>query len=267
MLGVTLCWGLTFPMIKLALEGAGPLTFMALRFPLAFLILWPLTGWKIPSRSSVAPGLLLSLFLGASYYAQVEGLVYTTPTRSAFITGLSAIFVPLLYPVLTRRLPGRLPAAGAVVATAGLFLVTSPEGGALGRGEVLTLGCALGYALYIVTLEKVGKRVPYQDLVLVQILALSVAFLPGALFETVPVVWGSSLLWGLATTAPILAVTLVLQNRYQHHTTATRAAVIFTAEPVFAAGFSFLVFGEVLGGWQWLGAFLILLGILAAIRH
>lgn len=266
LLAVTLAWGLSFPLIKIALESAGPLAFMALRFPLALLLLWPLLGWRRPARSSVAAGLLLALLLGGSYVAQVVGLLYTTPTRSAFVTGLSVILVPLLAPAFTRRAPGRWPTAGALVAAVGLYVLTDPGGGGLNRGDAITLITAFSYAFYVIGVELASKRHPFEDLLVLQFAPLAVIFLPLAWMEGEPVHWSGSLFWALLMTGPILAVTVYLQNRFQKDTTATRAAVIFAGEPVFAALFSFFLTGEALSAAQWGGAGLILLGILAALR-
>lgn len=262
---VTLTWGLSFPMIKGALADAAPFAFMALRFPLALILLWPLLGWRRPRRTSVLPGLALALFLGGSYFAQVVGLVYTTPTRSAFITGLSVILVPLLYPVVTRRLPARLPVLGAVVAFVGLVLLTRPEAGGLNRGDAVTLVCALAYAFYIILLEVLSRKHPFEDLLVMQFFPLAVVFAPAALVEGGPLRFGPGLLWGLAATGPVLALTVYLQNRYQKYTTATRAAVIYSGEPLFAALFSFFIMGETLSLSQWGGGILILAGILVAV--
>jgi drug/metabolite transporter (DMT)-like permease len=264
---VTLCWGLTFPVIKGALAHAAPFTFMALRFPLALLLLWPLLRWRVPARSALGPGLTLALLLGTSLYTQVLGLEYTTPTRSAFITGLSVILVPILYPAFTRRFPGRWPLAGVALASAGLYLITDPGGGGLNRGDWITLLCALGFGLYIIVLELASRRHAYEDLLVYQLVPLAVVFLPGALIEAEPVHLGSGLILALVVTGPILVLTLYLQNRFQKDTTATRAAVIFTAEPVFAACFSYLLLGETLNAVQWGGGALILAAILMAIRR
>lgn len=261
---VTVAWGLTFPMIKGALADAPPLVFLALRFPLALLLLWPLLRWRKPSRRTFGAGLVLSVFLAFSFLAQTVGLVYTTSTRSAFITGLSVVLTPLLYPLITRKRPGLWPAAGAVVASGGLYLLTSPEGGGLNRGDALTLVTALCYALYIIYLEVASRRHPYEDLVLHQFILMCLLFPPLALFQDGPVRWGPGLLWGIVVTGPILGWTLYLQNRYQKDTTAPRTAVIFAAEPVFAAVFSYLILGETLAPVQWGGGALILAGILVA---
>jgi drug/metabolite transporter (DMT)-like permease len=125
----------------------------------------------------------------------------------------------------------------------------------------------VGYALYIIVLEVTSRKHPYEDLLVMQFLPLAVIFLPAALGEGRPVHWGSGLLWGLAVTGPVLALTMYLQNRWQKHTTATRAAVIFSGEPLFAAVFSFLLVGETLTAAQWGGGGLILAGILVAVRR
>ena len=69
------------------------------------------------------------------------------------------------------------------------------------------------------------------------------------------------------STETVRRLTVYLQNRYQRFTTATRAAVIFTGEPVFAAMFSFFLVGEVLSWFQAGGALLILVGILVALKR
>ena len=119
----------------------------------------------------------------------------------------------------------------------------------------VTMLCALGYSLYIIVLEVVSRKHPYEDLIVVQLLLLALVFLPGAWLESGPVNWlGGRLLAGILVTGPILALTMVLHNRFQRFTTATRAAVIFAAEPVFAAMFSYLLLGETLPTLQWGGA-------------
>jgi len=137
----------------------------------------------------------------------------------------------------------------------------------LNRGDWITLITAVGYGLYVIVLEVVSKKHPYEDLLVLQFAPLAVVFAPAALIEAEPIRCGSGLVWALLFTGPILALTLYLQNRYQRDTTATRAAVIFTGEPVFAAGFSYILLGETLSAVQWGGGALILVGILAAIRR
>lgn len=264
LLFVTLLWGLTFPLIKGALNDAPPFSFLALRFAIASTALFAALRLRIPPRPVWPAGLVLCVPLVLSYYAQTAGLVHTSATRSAFITGLSVVLVPMLYPALTRRLPGLWPTIGAAVAAAGLYLITAPESGGLNRGDVMTLFCALGYALYIIVLEIVSRRHAYRDLLAMQVLVMAVVFAPAAVLEGGPARWTGSLWGAVLGTGAIFAATMYLQTRFQRDTTATRAAVIFAAEPVFASGFAFLLLGETLAPLQWLGGGLILLAIVLA---
>jgi len=261
---VTLTWGLTFPLIKNGLSVCPPFSFLALRFAIGLALFLPFLARRLPSRAAVVPGVLLAFFLGTSYFAQTWGLQHTASTRSAFITGLSVILVPLFYPVITRRRPGLWPSVGAALAVAGLYLLTAPRGAAFNRGDLATLACAAGYALYIVYLEVASRRHAYEDLLAVQMVFLAAAFVLPGLREGGPRSWGLSLWIPVGATAVILVASLYLQNRFQKDTTATRAAVIFAAEPLFATLFSFLMLGETLALVQWGGGTLILLGILAA---
>ena len=259
LLGVTLAWGLSFPAIKQGLVYAPPFTFLAARFLLAFVLLLPLMGTRKPAWKG---GLLLGFLVVISHYSQTWGLQYTTPTRSAFITGLSVVFVPMFYPLLARKRPGLLPTLGAVVAAVGLYLLTDPRGEGINRGDVATLFCAFGYAFYIIVLENVTRKHPYRGVLFVQMMMLPLFTLVPASMESRDVQWGAPLLGIVLLAALITVVTMYLQTRYQRDTTATKAAVIFTAEPVFAGLFSWLWFGEHMAPIQWVGGGVILAGIL-----
>lgn len=262
---VSALWGMTFPLIKGGLVDAGPMGFLALRSLLGFAILWPVLRCRIPSRAAWKPGILLGFALVLSYAAQTVGLDYTTPTRSAFITGLAVILTPVAYFLRTRRTPGPAPAVGALLAGGGLWLLTDPRGGGLNRGDLITLAAAAGYAVYIVELEILTLRRGYRDLLVVQSGVLAILFLPAALLEAEPIRWTGRLAASVGSTGGILALTFYLQNRFQRGTTAPRAGVIFATEPAFAAAFSWWMLGETLSGSQWTGAGFMLAGMIAAV--
>jgi len=268
LLTVALLWGLTFPLIKTAMGETRPFTFLALRFGTGLVLVMPFVRLSPPPRSSWGAGAALALLLGASYWAQTYGLVFTTATRSAFLSGLSVVLVPLVYPFVTRRPPEAAALAGAALAVAGLYVFTDLRAGGLNRGDALTLLGAFAYSIYLIALERSGRRHRYRDLVSLQIVILAVLFLPFAVFERAPTAWDSPGLWiPVAGTALVLAGTMLLQTRFQKDTAATRAAVILTAEPVFAAGFAYLLLGEAPTAVQGAGAGLILAGILAVARR
>lgn len=273
LMAVTAAWGLTFPAIKQAVGDTHPLLFLGLRLLLAFaglLLLFRgslLRGW----RGRLTQGLVLGAIFYVSYATQAVGLQYTSASRSAFITGLSVALVPFLYVPIRKRAPGLLPSLGAALAVAGLFLLTRPDLGRMNRGDVMTLGCALAYAFYLVLLERFGTDRPAEPLIGLQaataaglgLLALPAMPLVGAgraLFHAGPGLW-----IGLAVTVPVAMFTIAAQTRWQPRTTATRAAVIFSAEPVFALIFSALWLGDRLDGSGLLGAALILAGVVLAV--
>ncbi len=264
---VTALWGMTFPLVKWSLDSTEPFTFLVLRCGLGLLLVLPVLGWRRPARSSLAAGALLGVLQAIGFYTQTLGLVHTTATRSAFITGLSVVLVPLLYPIMTRRPPGRLPVLGALFAAIGLYIFTDPGGGGLNRGDWITLGCALSYALFVIALEVTTRKHPYQDMLVMQSWVLAVIFVPGAVVEGFPVRVDLPLVVGVVATAIILALTLYLLSRFQRDTTATRASVIYAAEPVFAAAFAWVLLAERLGPGQAVGAAIIIAGILVAVRR
>ena len=262
---VAALWGLTFPLIKGALDDASPMGFLAVRCPIALALLWPLCGRRPPARGSVLPGIGLGLLLAASYYLQTLGLVVTTATRSAFLTGLSVLLTPLLYPVLTRRRPGRRVVAGAAVSAAGLYLFTDPTGGGFNRGDGLTVAAAVVLAVYVIGLETATRKHAFESIALLQTAVLAAAFLPAPLLEGRFPDPTRAFLVGAVATGAIMAVTVYGLSRFQRNTTAVRAGVIYTGEPVFAALFAFLLLGETLDARGAAGAAVILAGILTAI--
>jgi drug/metabolite transporter (DMT)-like permease len=272
LLAVTAAWGLTFPAIKIAVAELRPSVFMAARFLLVLVGVFLLyrgrlfRGW----RGSVGAGLTLGLLQFASYAFQALGLEHTTATRSAFITGLSVILVPFLYVPIRRRAPGLLPLLGALLALGGLWLMTRPDVGALNRGDLLTLGTAVSYALYVVLLEKFTLEHPVEPLMGQQALVLAVSSLVAMPLLDPHVLTGdfgapgAGALTGLLVTVPIAMFTIVALTRWQRETTATRASVIYSAEPVFALAFAAVWIGERLDALGLAGAGLILGGILVA---
>lgn len=270
LLGVTAAWGSTFPAIKVGVAVVDPLVFYALRLTLALL------GLALLFRRSLftnlagrwRQGIVLGLLLYVSYLAQAVGLQYTTASRSGFITSLSVILVPFLYVPLTRRNPGLWPSLGALVCVAGLFLLTRPDVGRLNRGDLITLACALIYAFYVVLLERFSRGRSPEPLIGIQGLTMAAAALvalplaqrwPGRAELLHRDLWA-----GLAVTVPVAILTVVAITRFQPRTTATRAAVIYSAEPLFAFLCAALWLNERLDPAGAVGAALIVGGILLA---
>ena len=124
---ITFIWGSTFVIVKGALEDASPLPFMSLRFTLAgLLLLWVLARGRVDPKAFAA-SLVLGVFLFGGYVFQTWGLLYTSPSKSAFITGFSVILVPVILMLYGVRLRGA-SIAGAILGLAGIYFLVLPAG-------------------------------------------------------------------------------------------------------------------------------------------
>jgi drug/metabolite transporter (DMT)-like permease len=269
LLALTLLWGTTFLLVKNALVGTSTGAFLALRFAVAAAALGAV--W-LARRDRPTPGLwrhgfLLGLCMLGGFAFQTLGLRHTTPARSGFLTGLSVLLVPFIARfALGRRVPA-FAWVGVALALAGMLALTRPFGGgeidaAVRLGDLLTVGCALCYAFQITYTSEWSSRHPLAALVFLQVattLAGSFLLLP---LEPVRVAWGAPLAATVIFTGVgMTAGAFFVMNWAQRHTTAVRAALVFSLEPVAAALFSNLVGGEPLGAWDWAGGALIVAGV------
>lgn len=285
MLFVVAVWGSTFVLIKGALVHATPAAFNLARMTLAFAVMS--IGyhryWRGIRRWQVFWGALVGLCLATGYQFQTLGLARTTPSKSAFITGLMVVLVPLLAAVPGLRPPGghapRWNAfLGAALAFAGIILLTAPAApsgnssgmaaylpdiSSINAGDMLTFGCAVGFAFHCIALGHVSPRIPFQALALLQVgfsalfMAMSLPFI-----ERPHVDWTPGLLTALAIAAVLAtAAAFSIQSWAQSVLPSTHTALILTMEPVFAWITSFLFTGERLGVRPAVGAVLILVGI------
>jgi drug/metabolite transporter (DMT)-like permease len=260
---VCLVWGVSFTVIKQALQYGSPLVLLAARFTLASAVIAGSLGGL--RREEVGGGLLLGVLFWAGFVLQTMGLQYTTPSRSAFLTILSTPLVPVLQFLTHRTLP-RGPTLGAIaLAVAGSWLLTSPGGGAgLNRGDVLTIGCAILFTGQIVAAGHYAARIPIGRLLALELGACAVlSLLTAPVFETPRLVPSPSFLAMIVFLAFTGLWSFRTQLRAQQVLSPTHTALVFTLEPVFAAVTSFLALGERLGPTQLLGAALILAAVAA----
>jgi drug/metabolite transporter (DMT)-like permease len=270
LVAIAFVWGSTFVLVKTALEDISTLLFLALRFLLAALVLGAayrrrFSGFLPGGAGRLWGGVLTGLCLFGGYVFQTLGLRLTTPSKSAFLTGLAIPLVPLLASLFWRIPPKLSELAGVAVATAGMALMTLPGGSAgINLGDLLTLGAAFFFAVHLLAVGHFSPRDGFERLSVLQVTAVAVLSLASFWWaETMFVNWSYTLLAAIAVTALMAtAAALTVQAWAQRHTSFTRTAVIFAAEPVFAAATSFVVLGEVLTARAWAGAGLILAGIL-----
>ena len=288
MVFVVAVWGSTFVLIKGALADASPGAFNLVRMTLAFALLGVAYHrcWRTIRGSHLAAGALVGLCLATGYQFQTTGLALTTPSKSAFITGLVVVLVPLLSSIPGIHPPGAARPRwnaflGAAIALIGILLLTAPPvAGSSGSmntrvagllpdltsmnaGDILTFGCAIGFAFHCIALSHVSPRISFQPLALLQVgfcslfMALS---LP--LIEHPHIHWSPRLVTALLIAAALAtAAAFSIQSWAQSILPSTHIALLLTLEPVFAWITSFLFTGERLGLRPASGAILILIGI------
>jgi drug/metabolite transporter (DMT)-like permease len=210
-------------------------------------------------RLVLRAGALAGTLLFAGYATQTVGLQYTSASTSAFITGLNVVFVPVIVACMVHRLPSRSVCAGIALAVLGLYLLTGADV-ALGRGDLLTLACAVLFAFHIVCIGAYVNRVPQAPFTAAQVAVVAVLCLPPTAVQGTGSVTTLAIVAVLFTGIACSAIALPLQVWGQHRIPATRAALILLSEPVFAAIASYIN-GERLDATQLVGAAVILVGI------
>ena len=260
-----ICFGSTFLVVQGAVERVEPIPFLAVRFLLGAAVLWPLARSRPSSSGELRDGAMAGGALVLGYILQTVGLQYTRSATSAFITYLLVVFVPLLALVLLRRRPHPVTLLGVVVAVVGLVLLTDPGGagdaGGFGRGEVLTLGCAVAFAAHVVILGETAHRHDPVRLAAIQVTVVGLTC-------TIPGFWlggyrfpAVALGAAIATALVATALAFGLQVFGQRSVPPARAALLLLLEPVFA-GIVASIRGEPLSATQLGGAALILAAVI-----
>jgi len=270
---ITLIWGATFVVIKNALADVSPLFFNAVRMTLAALVLAAVFHRELRrlTAGALASGFLVGSFLFLGNELQTVGLKYTMPSKSAFLTGVSVVLVPVFLALFWKRGINRWSALGVAMAFVGLYLLTVPASAGAGinlktmnHGDLLTLAAAVVFAFHIIFVGHVTQAHRWQQITLVQVAVTALLMISTArLAEKAYVVWSPRVIFGIAITGCLsLALAFAVQAWAQQFTPATHTALIFSLEPVFAWLTSFLFLGERMGARAGLGALCILAGVL-----
>lgn len=251
----TAVWGTSFPVLKGFLDDLSAPLILATRFLIATIAFSPYLRQLNPKLLRDG-GLLGVIYFTAGALALVS-LESISANRSAFLISLNVILVPLFGVILGRRVSGRILIA-ALVAIAGIG-VLSWEGGGFGMGEILALACAVGFALYVLLMERITLQHPTLPLVAVQLATAAGLGMIWALphwnqITSIAPHFNTLLYVGLGITA----LPTWTQTQAQRWVSASEAALFYTLEPVFASAFSWLWLHEVLGIRGWIGASLIL---------
>ncbi|MCA1927064.1 MAG: DMT family transporter [Calditerrivibrio sp.] len=266
---ISLIWGSTFIVTKKTIETIPPITFNSVRFIIASILLLVIFLYrpKKINRVVVLDGFVLGVVLFLTFTFQTMGLKFVTASETGFITGLYLIFVPIISVVFLKKSMDIKTVIAVFMAFTGLFLI-SFHGNKIGfgMGEFLVLLNALFVAFHIVLIDYYCKRDDVFALTSIQIFVLTILSVCYALlFEDWKgkiVFSGANVFAFFLTGVMATVVAFLIQTYAQKFTTPTKAAVIFTLEPLSAAFFGFLIGGEILTRDQYVGAFLIFLSML-----
>lgn len=265
LLFVTALWGGTFAIIKATVDEVPPSTFTFIRFTVATIMavaIWP-TALKNWDRMMTKRGIVLGFLYGLGFVLQAIGLLYTTATSSALITGSAVAFVPIVFRFLDRSKIQRWHVVSVCVLLIGLYVFTLPDFSNLNLGDVLTFGSAIAWAAYIAFLDVYTRdlnddKAKLNGLVIFQFLCTAVMAGVSALIidrndplPTLTTEFGLAIAY-CAIVASV--VTTSIQTRVQRFTHPVRAGLIFTVEPLFGALIAWIALGEMMSPRQGLGA-------------
>ncbi|MGE7840003.1 DMT family transporter [Lysinibacillus sp. NPDC093712] len=265
---VSLGWGTSYIFMKLLADTVSPFTVVALRFGIAFLVMIVIfyktlmrVNTKILKYSAIVGALLCGIFIALMY-----GMKTTSASSAGFLTSTTVILVPILQTLITRKLPRKEVIYGVIIVSIGLSLLTIIDDFTFALGSLLCLIAAFLYAVHIIVTNYFVQEVDAFQLGIFQLGFASIyAAIGNLIFGTVTlpngaVEWFSIL--GLAVICS--AYGFVVQPIAQKYTTPESTGFLFSLEPVFSAIFAFIFLSEIMGGQGYLGALLILIGVLIA---
>ena len=279
----TLIWGGTFALIKNAFSDISPLLFLGLRFGIAALIFLPFvySSLKKTNKQTLIAGSILGFFYFAGFTAQSLGLNLTTATKSGFITGTFVIFIPILQLIIEKRKPKWFNILSVFLVLIGLILLSSKGENALdfikqlgsdfNLGDLLTLLCAILFAFQVVYVDVFTKKYEYLPMVFVQLLITGIGgFILSFIFsistlETVKFTFNTTVVTAILYTAIFASIiATVIQLKFQKFVSPTKAGIIFSIEPIFAAVFAYFLLSEKISNFGLIGCVLIFIGLIVS---
>ena len=250
------------PDLKKALDDAPPFSFASLRFGLATILALAVINRKMfqISKRELLGGVICGFLLFCGYAFQNFGLMNTTASKSAFITSVSVLIVPILLVSFNLQKVRWKIWIAVILATFGLYLLILPGGGGLNYGDILTSGCALSFAVHIIIqdifIKKDVRLLPFFSVQAGVVTIIS--FFNALIFEPEPIIWSNQLFIAIFITG-ILAtfLALIIMIWAQNILTPSETAIIFSIEPVAAALFATTFGGEIIGLIGWIGGGLV----------
>lgn len=264
---VTIIWGSTFSMSKISLQYVSPIILLSLRFTLGtiFLFIYLLFSSKNNLKIKKS-GIILGIINFLAIAFQTFGLRYTSATKTAFITGISVLFVPFGERILFKSKVPKNVWIAIFLAILGLFFLTVNfrELSEINIGDILVFLCAITYALQILFISYIVHKVDisnlaFGELLITSILSwiFSISEITNLSIKKLSLALPPILYLGIVATA----LTLTLQLLGQKYLSPTKSAIIYNLEPVFAFLFANIFLKERLKVGQGIGAILIIFSL------
>jgi len=224
------------------------------------------------------PPIFLGILLFIGFSTQTVGLKYTSATKSAFLTGTAVAIIPILQLFIERKKPKTGSIIGVAVVLIGILFLSGGNSIVtllndiatnFNLGDFLTLICAFFFAGYVVYLDMLSSKYNFWMLLIIQIgVATFLAFIMALLFdvfdyESLKINYTNQLGLGILYTAIFATlITTTLQTKYQKLVTPTKAGIVYSFEPIFAAIIAFIFLSERITSFGLLGAVLIFVGLI-----
>jgi drug/metabolite transporter (DMT)-like permease len=271
LISISFVWGITFVVVQDAIKDLPPYSFLAIRFLVAFLLLWLVNKIFIKqnvwNKAAILSGIGIGFFLFLGFSLQTFSLLYTTSGKSGFFTGMNVAFVPFVTLLFFQQRIKFPTLIGILCSIIGLYFLSGSIVG-MNLGDILALGCAVAFAIQIALTGQYTKKLATYPFVIWQLLTVTVCsgilaafyepFHPTVLLR--PTVWTAV----LVTSAFATVFAFVGQTLVQKKISSARVAIIFTLEPVFAALGDYLVNEITLSGIELIGCSSIIIGIILA---
>lgn len=263
---VAAVWGGGFVVVKDALDSFTPLALMSIRFIMASVFVFVFLHKKIGkiSKEDIRKGTIVGTFLFLAFAFQTFGLKYTTASKQGFLTATYVVMVPIVYIFLYRKIPSLLVVFSSILAIIGIGLVSLSDSLILNKGDLLTLVCALFFALHIISIEYFARDMDVFKLAFLQIFSAAIMFTISALiFEDIPtnITPRSWMLLGYMSMFATFGC-FTVQTIAQKYTSSSHASIILSLESVFAAILGVLILKEAMTSRIAIGCVIIFIAIL-----
>jgi drug/metabolite transporter (DMT)-like permease len=280
---ITLIWGGTFALVKNALNDISPSLFLAIRFGIASLILFPFLYSQLIkiNKETFVAGTILAVFFFLGFQFQTIGLNYTTATKSGFITGTFVVIIPILQTIIEKRKPRIHNIIGVVLVFIGLIFLSSKGenlfhffeefGSDLNIGDLFTFICAILFAFQVVYVDIFTKKYQFMPMVFIQLFISAIGgsiaslFLPSFGLEQTKFVLNFNVVTALLYTsifASIIAISI--QLKYQKVVSPTKAGIIYSFEPIMAALLAYIILNEKITNFGFIGGAFIFAGLIVS---